>query len=227
MEVILLMKVSFFYLKLTDNPDENEEYYTDDGLYCPILDTITNSSKSISNGLSVYLYGFTNDKKIADIFEKLHEPSIIFRVDKKMSSSEFILMANEMPDFRISQYDTVYSKYNYSFDDICTRFIVATDMEIACVEDEFVSYIDDDIMEFTIYPYSQFKDRYIWALDALLYCTYYMMFNSSDDDSYIIQNDLSYGYTAEGHHNINIRSDTMSMYISLFKPLLRKDEFGR
>lgn len=221
------MKVSFFYLKLSSNPEMNDNYYTGDGEYCPIIDMIEYVNKEYGfHDTDIYLYGFTEDKILADIFEQLHDPNIIIRVDKKISKSEFNTLISESSDLRISQYSTVSLSSSYKFDNKVKEYIVATELEISCIEDEFTSSVDEDIMEITCVPYEQFKSKYIHALDVILYCTYNKMYSSDSDDSDQYSYNFSYGCTAEGLRGIRTRVNMLNLYVLLFKPILRKEEFG-
>lgn len=220
----MILKVTFFYLILPPNPEEIDDYYSDEGFFCPIIDDIINNDHWISDK-SNYLYAYTDDKNIADIFEELHDPSMFIRIDKKISKEDYENLLKAISDLRIVQYNIRTFEYKHRFDKKFKEFLIATELEIKCVDDEFYSWIEEEIMSLTDIPYKQFKEKYIYALDGLLYCLFYTIYNVSSDDADVSSYDFSYGYTPEGHSGIRYMSDIISMYISLFRPLLRKNEF--
>lgn len=217
------MKVHLFYLSLPDNlRNYYPDYMVDD--FNHVKDILYDLSRfeNDNSDRSYYLYAITDDNELADMFEQFHDMNIFTRITKKMSKDEYEMLLDSNKNSKLKRHNLNHdintnSKYIKKFDIICTN------AEIKCIEETFSEYLDNIIYDCTLIEYSQFKDKYIKALDILLYCTYNKINTTDEDDFYGYQ--LSFGCTAESYVSGQVFKypNKISLYLKLFKLLLWKD----
>ena len=157
-----------------------------------------------------YLYGFTNKKEYYKVFRKLHDENLFIYIKKNMTKDDYC-------DLR--QYD--YAELlEFESDETHERLIV-TKREADELSDLSSIEYTSELYEAVTMPYEWYKKEYIEALDKLLYCNYYCIFNDEKEDDVLYS--LSYGVTIEGYgskiHPLHL---LIPIYIKMYKLLLRK-----
>lgn len=209
------MKISIFYLRRPSDSDIAA---------CPILQKMF---KGDYDQLDLCMYGYTDDMQLADIFENVRDSSIIIRRDKKISRRDF----NEMNEdynvrrLRIAQHDNDKCTLSYKFDINIKSFLVITEYELDYINDDLFCLVEEELCNNCYTPYYIFKDEYMISLDTILYSLFYEICYGDTSQSDMCDYDFSYGITPMGKRGIGYGMDYIFSFISLFKPLLNKDEF--
>jgi hypothetical protein len=204
---------------------ENLESFFDEKIisdFNQVKGILTSLEKRFSEktGNWMYIYGLTNRKELADIFESFHDMKLFTRVEKKVTKEEYELLRKENIDAVLDwrNIDEEYVKSKNSEDSL----IVCNKIEYCDFQESFQIYLDDILMETSVEHYDCFNDEFIEALDKLFYCTENRI-NGCDADYY--RYNLSFGCTAEGYisSRASIIPNYLSLYTKLYALLLRKD----
>lgn len=212
------MIVSLFYLSLPENLSDifSDEMVEDFSHIKGTLNMITTKRYDSNTNKWIYLYGFTDNREYADLFESIHDEKLFFRRDKKMTKDEY-------KEFRSENITSEIRKFNYDeVKEEDNKFIICTHGEEYEISDTFRMWMENMIMESTFIPYSQFKNKYIECLDKLMYCTFNQV---NGDDPDLANDNMSYGCTVEGYvsgKSVLYSPNTIGIYIKLFSLLLRK-----
>lgn len=161
-----------------------------------------------------YLYGVTQNKKDSEMFSYTHDDKLFKVIPTKMSEHEAEIFLRENSPAKIK--NVVISSER---DD---KSLLLTKAECTELSDMEYGYVNSELVENSLIDYSCLKDKYIKALDFLMYCTVNKM-HGVDSDYYTYQ--LSYGVSAEGYLNnrAGFRMDIVGVYAKLFRMLLRKE----
>lgn len=210
------MKLYIFYLNFNINMKPNNTM--EDMFICYMGNALMNYSEYIKDSIKIkenkWLYAFTNNKDYAENFEKMHDMDMFIKTTKKITNSEWKLLTNQLEGCLLDNFQFM-SSYGVEID------IILTHLENSIMinfEDEF----ERSMYEYVTMPYSWFKDKYIKALDILMYCTYHQLISSESD---FYNYNFSYGITAEGipRNQVTIKLKGDVAYYELFKYILRKD----
>lgn len=175
-------------------------------------DFIKNKSGTIIdvNGIDRYLYAFTSDKEIAKDFEFIHSMFLFTKLERKMDTEEYALFEKEM-DYAKLQYFVV--------DNFRKRSMLLTKLEHHILEHSFDD-LELHLSNYACLGYDFFQQKYIRALDLLLYTVYYQL-NGPDSNFY--DYNWSYGITPEGASDCGVSAalNFQNMYLHIFKLILK------
>lgn len=221
------MKVYFFYICIPESVFSNSEdaiamekfeFVMSDILKYGRLDRATNSK--------IALYAITDDKYKAKEFEKFHDMSLFRKIVHKMSKQEY-------EDYKKSDlskdytHDRLELEYYPSggYDNVS---ILLTSEEYNAIQDSVMSEIENMMYEYCNTNYHIFKDKYIEALDVLLYCTHHVSMYSVDEDEVSSVGEAFYGYgiTVEnaGGRQLTTDLNVIAAYADFFRLILRKEK---
>lgn len=208
------MKVYIHYLILPENlTDKYDSNIVDD--FNKVKSSLNTLERFYNDKTEswYYQYAFTDNKEYSDIFEKLHDKKMFVKKIRKMTKKEY-------GDFRKNNLGAelkLRAIYGYENDSM-----VITKNELYEVEETCNMFMNEILMEASLDEYSMYKDKYIKALDYLMYCTNNRV-NGEECDYYSYQ--ASYGITPESYApvSISIRQNTFSLYARLYALILRKD----
>lgn len=207
------MKVYIYYLsfssklKYQDDDELSESYYN-------LKNTIIGLTKYYNepNDTWYYLYAFTNNKEIAEIFEATHDMTLFIKSKKKMDESEYREfrhnnILSELIKFEIEKGKNI----------ICTKN-ESNDID-ECVDNIVTNKINDSVET----AYSPLKNEYIEALDKLLYCSFHTINWGDGCESDTASYNLGYGCSAEGYlTRTGYNYKLLNGYISNYKLILKK-----
>ena len=167
----------------------------------------------MNSGIYYYLYAITNNKELAKEFELTHNMDIFIRTINYINDAEYSKLENDYSACFIEKY-SFKDKNNKSLN------LITTEMETSIlynIEDGVETMLSQTAGEFS---YEGFKDKYIEALDYLLYCTYNKM--NSEENDYFSYN-WGFGITAEGYVKNQVRYDVniFDIYYNIFSHLLK------
>lgn len=216
------MKVYIHYLIFPSDTSRFPKKLVDDYSVIDDLASIQNKTFNKETGNWYYLYGFTNDKKISDIFEYMHDKSLFKKIVKKMDREEYESFKNENNLSELIVCDVDKERSYSEYPEYDGNFLVYSRKEEFDISETIVSNISTMLMQNSSYDYYAFKTEYIKALDYLLYCTYNRI-NYYDPEFYSYQ--FSYGCTAENYpkQQVYMKYDIIAAYAKVFALLLRKE----
>lgn len=208
------MKVYIYYLTVPEKPSEK---FTPEKLsgFNVVIKMFSDSHFMKIPGVVIdvnnvqrYLYAFTRSKKLAADFESVHNMTLFTKIEKKMDKEEYEEFKKDM--------DHAYLEY-HSFDDKSN--ILITKLE-GSILDSAVDDIELYLCYYAALGYEAFKDKYIRALDILLYTLYYQM-NGQDAEFYGYN--YAYGLTPEGvpGNQVMFTLNFMNTYLGIFGLILK------
>ena len=222
------MKVNIFYLSL---PTKLDDYFPTSMV--EDFKLVIGNLKSLRTFYNdktdkwVYLYGFTNKKENAKIFEDMHDMKLFTKITKNMDKDIYEQFKKDNKMAEITKYSVetnksrlIQNNKNYPND----IEIVCTKNEIYDFDESFTLYLNEELTLNSIIPYCMFKTKYIKALDLIMYCTNNRVNSEYDNDYYSYQ--ASFGFTAEGYAKgqVYMIPDIISLYLRIYKLLLRKEK---
>ena len=177
-----------------------------------ILDKL--SYYKMNNGKIIYTYAVTNNKKYAKIFEYMHDMSLFKKYTWDMTEEEYNNYKNQYNESILRSVNVSHS-----------HSIIMTNIEYDMINNESLDSIIYALVFFANYDYSSFHKKYIIALDKLLYCTLYKIYNIDSDDADFYEYNFQYGITAEQTSTkpISLSTKFESAYIGLLLPFLNKE----
>ena len=216
------MKIYLHYLIFPSDTSDFSKKMLDDYEVTDGLNLIKSKMYNENTGNWYYLYGFTDDKKISDIFENMHDEKLFKKIIKKMSKDDYEIFKEENNMSELIVMDINKEKSYSKYPDYEGEFLVCSKNEEYDMNEGVCSQIMTMIMERCSHDYYAFKTKYIKALDYLLYCTYNRV-NYYDPEFYSHQ--FSYGCTAEGYpkSQVYMKLNIIALYLKTFALLLRKE----
>ena len=161
-----------------------------------------------------YLYAITTDPEISRMFSYSHDDKLFKVIESKMDKKEAKSILKERPECEIEFYDDLDSDTKEKF-----LLTYAEYQQLMEMEDYWLlpamSYATDA-------DYTALKDKYIKALDYLMYCTTRQLMGSeSDYYSY----EMSFGISAEGYlqQRASVKMNAVAVFTKLFRLVLRKE----
>lgn len=209
-----------FYLSLPEDLSEYDDTDVENfSMISPYLNR--NMEYDSETGRYVTLYAITDKRELADEFELTHNMDLFVRIKRKLSPDECTEIFSAFENYKLGvvSFDNKYPRSR----DIGVKYLLLTPLEEDILDDEDFN-VEQTLCDYVDVDYSIFKEKYIRALDFLLYCTYNRLMHSCDPDYY--DSNFSYGITAEGypHHQVNLKKNILKLYIRFFALLLRKDK---
>lgn len=212
------MKVIIYYLTIPEKYECASRHI--DGVDLIIDAFSENSLRKIqgvvieSNGIPRYLYAYTNKAEIAKDFEYIHDMSVFTKITRKMDNSEFKAFSDTMKHANLEYYEVEGYAPDKAF------HILMTQLEMSLIE-PLITDIEILLSDNAQYPYTIFKDKYVMALDLLLYTLYYQL---NGPDSMYYDYNWSYGCTPEGaaKDSVKLEMNYTKLFLEIFSPILKK-----
>lgn len=209
-----------FYLSLPEDLSDYDDTDVENfSMISPYLNR--NMEYDSETGRYITLYAITDKKELANEFKLTHNMDLFVLIKRKVSPDEHKEIFSEFEKCKLDviSFNNRYPKSR----DIGVDHILLTSLEEEILDDEDFN-VEQSLCEYVYVDYSAFKNKYIKALDFLLYCTYNRMMNSGDPDYY--DSNFSYGITAEGYprHQVGMMKDIFKLYVRFFALLLRKEK---
>ena len=204
------------YLILPDESDW-DEYFKDESMVADFKEVKyflqrLNKYYNREDNKYYYLYAITDNKELSNIFSYSHDDKLFKVIKGKMDKDQLSALLKE----------NEYAELMYfPIEDTEDTRLLLTEGEYNQLEDAESEWLTLELADKSYNEYSFFKDKYIKALDFLMYCTINRM-NGPDSDYYLYQ--MSYSISAEGYVNTaSYKTNFVSVYAKLFRLLLRKE----
>ena len=164
----------------------------------------------LESGKYYYLYAFTADKELAKMFEDIHDMEKFIKITENVSVNTYErLVSND--DMCFIQLSSFKDKNGKEVSILTTLF---ENLIICDIED----YIEMELYRISSkFEYEQYTEKYIRALDYLLYCSYNKM------DGVIKDFHLNFDVTEEGYVKNPVKwgLNLLSIYYNMFSHLLK------
>ena len=178
-----------------------------------ILDRL--DSYKMDSGKIIYTYAVTDNKKYAKIFECTHDMNLFKKSTWDMSKKEYENYQNQHNEPILTNVEIGKS-----------HSIVMTNIEHDVINDNAIDSVIYALTFFTNHEYAALHKKYIIALDKLLYCTLFKIYNVDDEeDSSFYEYNFQYGVTAEQTTSkpLSISIKNLAVYIGILLPFLNKE----
>ena len=162
----------------------------------------------INDHTIIKLYGICNSKEKCDKFFKIHNKKKFYIKNKKVSDNKYKKILSYYSDFMINK--TI-------IDDLEIYLPHHVDTTVADIC--YSMNLGDIFDKFKFHDYTILNDKYIVALDKLLYCSFRVMMDGDYDESqYAINNLYVHGITQEKTlKGIDIYMKGLKVFYDLYK----------
>lgn len=164
------------------------------------------------NGDIVFLYAWTNKKRLLNGFMNIHKSGLFTVIKKEFYDKD------ECDEFTLKYVDDKLMEMvlrSSNGDNV----IIGTRDEYSNLRDSFSMFKFELLSEHATVNYTLFKSKYQIALDKLGYTTDYE-YNFGDDIDFVSNND-SYNVTVLGNQKHECCDDEVGLYAMLYKYLLK------
>ena len=218
------MKVDFFYVRMPGEHELNQMYPNKETLvhrhaHNAMLLFTQHFPTNVINGVEVALYAISLDKFASKMFLEMHNKDLVFKSTRKMTQEE---IDNEIM-FKPNIHDLLLQEHGYrKFDDDELLIYYLNNRMDEFIFGIFSSYIYDDLVYTARAPYDSLKEKYIFALDKLLYCTYHQRYFGKDIEVSEVAdyNYNGYGITVEGYKAVTLQPDNFQFLLDYVPFLL-------
>lgn len=166
----------------------------------------------------VVLYGWTDNKDIAKEFKQIRSDRLIM-MKIEICDEDFTAFKREYSLQKISEYKLKH----YIKNELKDVNVLMTKDEFSVINEYSLELINESVSECTKVSYRALSDKYIQALDTLLYTYYHDILNPETEDvSDTAEYYASYNQTPLGQSTTDLENtvDQLNLFVSVFKEVI-------